>query len=328
MRKRGIGLGSMLYGIGFGFGRPDSASAYVEIAEDGTATLLSGCAEIGQGSSTILCQIAAEELGIRYEDVRIVSADTSVTPDAGPSTASRQTYVSGNAVRKAAADARKEVLELAAEMLVTSRDNLVVRDRMISLKDDPSIVMPFARAAAESHRRGRRFAGFGWHDITTPDVDPETNQGDAYASYLYATQLAEVEVDTDTGEVRLLRLVSATDVGRAINPSNVAGQVQGGASMGMGYALCEEVVMDRGVTLTPSLREYRVPTSMDVPNIEAIIVEEEDPSGPFGAKGVGEAAAIPTAPAILNAIYDAVGVRVSQLPATPERILGLLKGLS
>lgn len=326
MKKRGIGIGTMLYAIGFGFNRPDIASALVEIAEDGTATVITGCAELGQGSNTVLCQIVAEELGIRYEDVRIVHADTAATPDAGPTTASRQTYVSGNAVKLATADAKKEILNLAAEMLETSADILVVKDRTIYVKEKPALSLPFAKAANEAHRRGRRFIGFGWYNNTTKDVDPETGLGDAYATYLYATHFAEVEVDTETGEVTVLNFATAHDVGKAINPLNIEGQVEGSVAMGLGYALQEEIMLEHGQILTPSLSEYYIPTALDMPDdITTFIVEEEEPTGPFGAKGLGEAGAIPTAPAIINAIYDAVGVRVTKLPATAEHIRSLLR---
>ena len=170
------------------------------------------------------------------------------------------------------------------------------------------------------HRLGRRTSTTGWHDITTRDVDPYTSQGDAYATYGWATQLAEVEVDTETGHVKVLRLVSATDAGKAINPAGVEGQIQGGAAMGLGYALYEQHILDNGVPRTGSLAFYQVPTSMDVPDVECHIVEVPDPNGPYGAKGVAEPATIPTTPAILNAIYDAVGVRITHTPATPERV--------
>ena len=181
-------------------------------------------------------------------------------------------------------------------------------------------LIPIARVAFEMHRIGRRCASWGWHDNTTKDVDPETSQGDAYATYGWATQLAEVEVDTETGRVRVLRIVSATDAGKAINPVAVEGQIQGGAAMGLGFALYEQHILEKGVPRTGSLAFYLVPTSMDVPEIECEIVEVPDPNGPFGAKGVAEPASIPTTPAILNAIYDAIGVCISETPATPERV--------
>jgi CO/xanthine dehydrogenase Mo-binding subunit len=181
------------------------------------------------------------------------------------------------------------------------------------------------RVVDEMHKHGKRCIGWGWQDITTKDVDPLTSQGDAYQTFGWATQLAEVEVDTETGFVQVTRLVSATDAGRAINPGGVEGQVQGGAVMGLGYALYEQHIVDQGRPKTASLAFYLVPTPLDVPEIECLIVEVPDPAGPYGAKGVSEPATIPTTPAILNAIYDAVGVRVNETPATPERIFHLLR---
>ncbi|MDO7785742.1 xanthine dehydrogenase family protein molybdopterin-binding subunit [Desulforamulus aquiferis] len=326
MKKRGRGIGCNLYGVGFGFNRPDHSSAYVEIADDGSVTLLSGCSEIGQGSDTVLCQIAAEELGIPFEWVRIISGDSGVTPDGGPSTASRQTYVSGNAVKKAAEDAKSHMIQLASEILkCTIEELMVANQRITSIKDEHKTIA-FATVASEAHKRGKPFIGHGWHDNTTSDVDPETNQGDAYSTYIYATQVADVEVDTETGEVKVLQVVAAHDCGRAINPQLVEAQIEGAVAQGLGYALMEEVILNDGRTLTPTFAEFLIPTSLDVPEVIPIIVEDLEYQGPFQAKGVGEGAIIPTAAAIINAIYDAVGVRINSLPATPDKILALLKG--
>ena len=315
-----------MYGIGYGFDRPDIGSARVEVAEDGTATLYSGACEIGQGVATILCQITAEVLGIEYADVKAVLADTGSTPDSGPTTASRATYVQGNAVRKAAADVWAEMVEVASETLGCSVEELRSAEGQVFSEEDPRLTMSFKELAALCHQRGKRCTGHGWHDITTEDVDPKTSQGDAYSVYDWATQLAEIEVDTETGEVRVVRLASATDAGKAINPQNVEGQIEGGAVMGIGYALLEDYIIDpEGKPRTRRLSQYRVPTALDVPDVDSLIVEVPEPSGPFGAKGIAEPASIPTAPAILNAIYDAIGVRVTRLPVSPAEILRLAK---
>ncbi|MEW6523018.1 MAG: molybdopterin cofactor-binding domain-containing protein [Bacillota bacterium] len=324
MKKRGIGYGSGLYGVGFGFSRPDTSAAYVEVGEDGSVTLFTGCADMGQGSTTVLSQIAAEELGVDYHLVRTVSADTGATPDAGPSTASRQTYVSGTAVKRAAADVKESLLEMASVLTGCPAGDLSIRGGEIYARGEDAPRVSLAEVANACHRRGKRFIGTGWADITTKDVDPDTGQGNAYASYVYFTQVAEVEVDTDTGEVTVLRVVAAHDVGYAINPQSVEGQIEGACSMGIGYALTEEIPVTGGVMKTSSLAEYLIPTALDMPPVVPIIVEAPDPTGPFGAKGAGEPAAIPTAPAIINAIYHAVGVRITELPATPEKILKAL----
>ena len=320
MKKRGFGIGSMYYGIGYGFSRADIGSATIEMAEDGTTTVYSGACDMGQGVMTIVAQVAAEEIGINPDTIRVVAADTSSTPDAGPTSGSRATFVQGVAVQKAAKDLRDQLLPMAAEMLQCRKEELEARAGSIYKIGSEAPLTTVAKVANEIHRLGRRCASSGWHDITTKDVDPETSQGDAYATYGWATQLVEVEVDTETGRVEVLRIVSATDAGKAINPIAVEGQIQGGAAMGLGYALYEQHILEEGISRTGSLAFYLVPTSMDVPEIECEIVEVADPKGPFGAKGVAEPATIPTTPAILNAIYDAVGVRITETPATPERV--------
>ncbi|KUO79012.1 MAG: hypothetical protein APF81_16605 [Desulfosporosinus sp. BRH_c37] len=325
MKKYGRGIGCNLYGVGYGFSRPDHSAAYIEVADDGTATLLSGVCDIGQGTDTIFCQIAAEELGIAYEDVRIISADTAVTPDSLASTASRQTFVSGNAVKLAAANAKSHLVKLAAEIFGCSPEDIFIKDCQVTCLSDSSKTMSFATLAWEAHQRGKQFLGFAWYDNTTADVDHDTNQGDAYATYIYATQVADVEVDTDTGEVTVLRVGAAHDCGKAINPKNVEQQIEGAIAQGMGYAIMEEVVLQKGITTTPSLTKYLLPTSQDVPEVNTYLVEDPDPKGPFGAKGIGEGAIIPTAAAIVNAVYDAIGVRIFSLPITPEKILAALE---
>ena len=324
MKKYGRGIGCNLYGVGYGFSRPDHSAAYIEVADDGTATLLSGVCDIGQGSDTIFCQIAAEELGIAYEDVRIISGDTAATPDSLASTASRQTFVSGNAIKLAAANAKTHLVKLAAEILGCSPEDISIKEGQVTCLGDLSKSMSFATLAREAHQRGKQFIGFAWYDNTTADVDHDTNQGDAYATYIYATQVADVEVDTDTGEVTVLRVGAAHDCGKAINPKNVEQQIEGAIAQGMGYAIMEEVIIQNGITITPSLTKYLLPTSQDMPEVITYLVEDADPKGPFGAKGVGEGAIIPTAAAIVNAVYDAIGVRIFSLPITPEKILEAL----
>jgi len=324
MKKRGVGYGCMMYAMGYGFGRPDSASASLEIADDGTVTVLCGCADIGQGSTEMLALVAAEELGIGPQDVRVLTADTLMTPDAGCTSATRQTYVSGNAVRKAARIVLDSLLEVASEMLGVEPAGISFANGVV-LHNGEATDLTVPMVANRSRSTGRQCTAMGLFNITTPDVDPETNQGDAYAAYTFASQVAEVEVDTETGEVKVLRIVAAHDVGRAINPLGVEGQIEGGVAMGIGYALIENLQLEEGWPLTPSFAEYLLPTVMDVPPIVSIIVEDEEPTGPYGAKGVGEPATIPTAPAIINAIHDAVGIRVNELPATPEVVLRLLR---
>jgi len=299
MKLRGIGVGSMMYGLGYGFARPDFSTTDIELAPDGTVTIWNGASELGQGLQTLLCQLVAEELGIPYEDTFIITADTGRTPDAGPVSASRSTYVQGNSALKACRDLKKPMAE-------------------------PSRSISFTNLAGGMHQRGRRVRGSGYHSITTGDVDKETSQGDAYATYAWASQLAEVEVDTETGQVTVLRLASATDAGKAINPKMVEGQIEGGAVQGLGFALMEDMKIEQGEFKNAKLSTYLIPTAADVPMVEPLIVEVYDPTGPYGAKGVAEPATIPTAPTIFNAIANALGQRVRFTPATPEKMLKLL----
>jgi len=319
-----MGIGTMFYGIG-NTGHPNPASAFVEILADGTAIVLSGAADIGQGSDTVLVQIAAEELGISIEEVCIVSADTGVTPESGHTSASRQTYISGNAVRSAAREAKRVLLESAAEELETSVEELVAQGGKIYPSKEPDRWLSIREVAGRCRREGLLAIGSGFFNPQTTKLDPETGQGEPYATYAFATHIAEVEVDTETGQVEILRIVAAHDVGKAINPRGIAGQITGGIAMGIGFALMEEFRLQQGASETVSLETYLIPTIQDIPEIAFIVVEEQEETGPFGAKGVGEPAMIPTAPAIVNAIYDAIGVRITELPVTPEKILTGLK---
>jgi CO/xanthine dehydrogenase Mo-binding subunit len=322
-RRRGIGIGSMFYGLGYGFSRQDIGAATIEICEDGSVIVRSGEVDYGQGSDTIFAQIVAEELGVRYDEIQMITADTFTTPNAGPTSASRVTYVTGNAVLRASR-ALKGTLRSAAEKILGEKD-LVFVDEEIHSESHPDKKISFKKLSKECHNRGLQMVETAWHDNTTQDVNPETGQGDAYSAFAFATQLAEVEVDTETGKVDVLRIISATDAGKAINPSNVEGQIEGGAVMGIGYGLTEEIKTEGGYLKTKSLGEYMIPTSLDIPRIEPHIVEVPVSRGPYGAKGVGEPALIPTTPAILNAIADATGIRVTQLPADLETLHRLVE---
>ncbi|NPV74870.1 MAG: molybdopterin-dependent oxidoreductase [Anaerolineae bacterium] len=324
MKLHGIGVGSMVYGVGYGFARPDFATAEVEAAADGSLTVWSGASELGQGLRTVLCQIAAQEFGTDYQDVRVVSADSEKTPDSGPVSASRSTYVQGNAVLQACRDLKEELRSLAAEMLKADPSTIEFSGGYVFSTTNPENSIAFHILTGQLHARGRRSHGFGWYDNHTEDVDKETSQGDAYSSFAWASQLAEIELDTETGEVTVLRIASATDVGKAINPKLVEGQIEGGAVQGLGFALLEDMKVERGVFKNSHFSTYILPTAADVPPIDPIIVEVPDPKGPYGAKGMAEPATIPTTPAILNAIADACGKWLKSTPAIPENILHLL----
>lgn len=326
MKRRGRGIGCMWYPIGFTVSANPSA-AVVKVNEDGTATLLTGTVETGQGALTVLAQIAAEELGIDTADVHVVSGDTDSTPIDTGAIASRTTYVTGNAVRLAAAKAKAILFDAAAGLLGVCPEELEASDRRIFVRGFPGRSRPIAEVASHAQlAKGQPAIGSAsWNPPTVP-LDPATGQGKPFSTYVYATQIAEVEVDDETGEVEVLRVVAAHDCGRAVNPMLVEGQVEGGIAMGIGYTLHEEIIFDEsGRQVNASLTNYIVPTALDMPDIAVDIVSSFDPTGPFGAKGVGEPTCVPTAAAIVNAIYDAVGVRLTSLPATAERVLAAIE---
>ncbi|PIV20400.1 MAG: aldehyde oxidase [Deltaproteobacteria bacterium CG03_land_8_20_14_0_80_45_14] len=311
--KKGIGIGSMWYGIG-NTGIANPSTAQMEIGPNGEIRLFTGVADIGQGSDTILLQIASEGIGISLKEIRLIRADTALTTDAGATSASRQTYISGNAILSAIKNLKQEAIKEASQLLNLDEKDLFFEEGKVKSRTCLTTSIPIKEVAK---RCGKILKGEGRFDPETTRLDPETGQGAPYATYAFATHLAEVEVDTETGKVKVNRVIASHDVGKAIHPMNVIGQIMGGVAMGTGFALMEEFVPGE----TTSFVNYLIPTSKDIPEVIPIIVEEEEPTGPFGAKGVGEPALIPSAPAILNAIADAIGQRIYHLPANLERVL-------
>jgi CO/xanthine dehydrogenase Mo-binding subunit len=314
-KRTGLGIGAMWYGIG-NTGVQNPSSARVQMDPEGEVTLFTGAAEIGQGCSTVLPQIVSEVLGIAPEEVHLVAADTKWTTNAGATSASRQTYISGNAVKEAAGKLAEVLFTEAVDVLGAPKAFLSIGNGFVCDSRRPRRRVSLKDLARRAHSRGRPLSWQGYFDPETTPLDEVTGQGIPYATYAFACHLATVEVDTWTGEVRAVKIVAAHDVGKAIHPQNVKGQIEGGVVMGIGFALMEEYLP--GTTI--SMGDYKIPTAMDIPKIIPIVVEEPEPTGPFGAKGVGEPALIPTAPAILNAITDAVGVRIYALPANLERV--------
>ncbi|MEM2958565.1 MAG: molybdopterin cofactor-binding domain-containing protein [Candidatus Jordarchaeaceae archaeon] len=313
---------------------PSASSAFVKLNEDLSATLLCSAVEMGQGVSTALAQIVSEELGIPVEKVSVVFPDTDVTPYDMGTVSSRSIFFVGNAVRNAAADAREQLLEIASYLLETDARNLVLKSGKIFVRDTPEKFVALSEiplgesfyVGIRGGGKGKPILGRGVFNIpdATP-LDPETGQGrNPSAFWMYAAQAAEVEVDTRSGRIEVLRIVSAHDVGKAINPQLIEGQIQGALAMGIGTTLLEEMELDDGRVRNTSFLYYRIPTAMDVPEMIPIIVEKPHRQGPYGAKGLGEPALAPTAAAISNAIYSACKVRVKELPITPQKIL---KGL-
>lgn len=320
-KKRGVGMASILYGTGYGNGYPDVSRAEVVLSPQG-AMVRTSAVDCGQGSSTIIAMIAAEVLGLAVRQVTVLPADTEVSPDTGTTAASRQTYNTGNAVRLAAEAALRPLLLLAQGRLdVSTIDALQARNGHVEVLGRPEQKIPLLDLVSLAQQAKISLVGKASFTANTTMLDEDTGQGAPYWPYAFATHIVEVEVDTATGKVEVLTVCAAHDVGKAIHRSGVEGQIAGGMAQGLGFALMEEVILEHGHMKNTSLADYLIPTALDVPEVKIGIVEAEEPSGPFGAKGVGEPALLPIAPAILNAIYDAVGVRITSLPATPEKIL-------
>jgi selenium-dependent xanthine dehydrogenase len=320
-KRRGWGIACAYKSVGLGGEADDVARAVVEITDAGAVRVRAGAAEVGQGLVTVLTQIAAEVLGTDPRHVEVVLGHTDQTPDCGPTTASRQTYVTGNAVRLAAEELRHNLAAVTAEELDTAPDRLAFHDGRIITPAGRSL--PFVEAAILARRGGRNLEAF--YEYRAPATVALGQPGDAHFAYGFGAQAAQVEVDLTTGEVQVLRVVAAHDVGRAINPLAVEGQIEGGIMMGIGYALTEEFRVEQGIVKSDNLARYKIPTIRHMPEVHSIILEYRTSEGPFGAKGVGEVTAVPTAPAILNAIYNACGARLTQLPATPQRVLAALR---
>jgi CO/xanthine dehydrogenase Mo-binding subunit len=292
---------------------------------DGSVVIRCGVPDIGGGQMSSLCQIAGEVLGVPMNRISIYSTDSATTPLAGTTTATRQLYMSGNAVLQAATAVRKTLLERASYYFEAPPDQLDLAEGDVFVIAEPRQRLPLAKLAAVCAAEGLHLANLAlFKGPFTDRLDPETGQGDVFPDFTFGTHAIEVAVDTETGEVTVLKSVGCHDIGRAINPIAVDGQIQGGAMQGLGYALTEDYIVRDGVPLTPSLSEYLVPTTCDFPTTQAIMLESGSGVGPFGAKGVGEPALTPVAPAVANAIADALGVRLFEIPITPERVLSAL----
>jgi CO/xanthine dehydrogenase Mo-binding subunit len=305
----------------------DWASAWVGFEMDGSVVVRTGVPDLGGGQASSLCQIAAEVLGVDPDQVSVHIADSALTPLAGTTTASRQLYMSGNAVLQAATQLRRQILPVAAQMLAAPPDGVELREG--AAVDSAGRRAPLAAVMKECARLAVPRSHLGLYHAPPGDpIDLERGGGRVFPDYTFGAHAAEVEVDMETGAVAVLRHVACHDVGRAINPQSVEGQIQGGAVMGLGYGLMEEVVVDRGINLSTSLATYLVPTSLDVPDVEPIVLQSGEGKGPFGARGIGEPPIGPPAAAVANAIEDAVGARITELPITPERVaraLGLVR---
>jgi CO/xanthine dehydrogenase Mo-binding subunit len=301
---------------GLGGGAPDKAGAEVELYADGTFQVRTASAELGQGLPTVLQMIACEELRQSTAAVRVLLSDTDLTPDGGPTTASRQTYVTGNAVRFASQALVELITSFLAESMDVAPDRVQFVEGLAQVGDQ---MIPMGKVAEMMLAENRQ--PMTAYTYWAPTTKPLGQGGDMHFAFSFAAQAAQVEVNTQTGEVRVLRVITANDVGFAVNPLGLKGQIEGGVMMGIGQALTENFQVDQGRVVTDRLARYRLPSIMLTPEITSFIVEHPTDDGPYGAKGVGEIVIIPTIPAITNAIYHAVGVRVTSLPVDQELIL-------
>jgi xanthine dehydrogenase molybdenum-binding subunit len=312
---RSWGFAAAYKNTGLGGGAPDKAGADVELYADGTFEVRSSSAEMGQGLVTVMRLVVAEEMSVPPEQVRVLVMDTDLAPNGGPTTASRQTYVTGNASRYAAKTLRDQISAALAEKFDVRPERIRFENGLVRVNGH---TLTYTDIYQEMTALGQQPKVR--YEYEAPKTQPLGTGGDMHFAFSFAAQAAEVQVNTLTGEVRVLRVISANDVGMAVNPLGLQGQIEGGVMMGLGNALTEEFIVEEGRVVTDRLARYRVPGIMLTPEITSIIVEHPVEAGPYGAKGVGEVCSIPTTPAITNAIYNAVGVRVDRLPVDQEMI--------
>jgi CO/xanthine dehydrogenase Mo-binding subunit len=305
----------------------DGGAGIVRVGRDGRVTVYHGESDMGQGQKTVFAQIVAERLGVPLDMVYVAPVDTDLSPFGMGSFATRGTLMGGNGVLAAAEDAFKQLAKVAANLLEANPEDMVCREGYFFVSGSPQQTVPFQTVAdrAAVLRSGAPVVGNGAYVPPTVLPDPITKYGNIAPAYPFACQIAEVEVDPDTGQVKVLRFTAAHDVGRAINPLATDGQIQGGVVQGLGWTLMENMVTERGKIANPDFLDYVIPTTMDIPEIQSILVEPVDPNGPYGAKGIGEPALNPAMAAITNAIFNATGIRVKSLPVSAEKILAELK---
>jgi xanthine dehydrogenase molybdenum-binding subunit len=312
---RAWGIAAAYKNTGLGGGAPDISGAEIELYENGKFEIRSSSAEMGQGLVAVMQMIVAEEMAVNPRQVQVLVMDTDLAPNGGPTTASRQTYITGNASRYAAITLRNAIAAFLAEKYDIQPDLIKFNDGFAYVNGHKMTYAEIARAMKASGQEPRAL-----YEYEAPKTQPLGMGGDMHFAYSYGVQAAEVEVNTFTGKVKVLKGVSANDVGMAVNPLGLQGQVEGGVMMGLGYCLTEEFIVKDGYVVTDRLARYRIPGIKLTPEITALIVEHPTAEGPYGAKGVGEISSIPTTPAITNAIYNAVGVRIDRTPVDQEVI--------
>jgi 4-hydroxybenzoyl-CoA reductase subunit alpha len=327
-RGRGVGIAGASFPSGVSNMSHISSGSVVQVGQDGAINVLSGAADIGQGAETVIAQIVAEVLGVPLDDVRITAADTGTCPLDPGTFGSGVTVRAGNAARLAAQEVRKKLFKFVAKQLGVERDDLAAKERFIYVKGNPEKGMSFKDAIKGYQYDNQPMPIVGRASWFAPSTEPTTlfkEDGNFAPNYSFMAQAAEVDVDLETGQIKLLKMVTAHDCGRAINPMLVEGQLEGSVVGGMGQALYENIIVENGQVMNPSFLDYGFPTFLEMPEIGAIEVETDDPIGPFGAKEAGEGTQLSPAPAIVNAIYDAIGVDFKELPVTPEQILEVLE---
>jgi len=322
--RRGWGMSTTWFVVGLGRGQ-DNASVIVEMATDGSVVLRTGAVEMGQGVFTTLGSIVAENLGIGLDSIRVISPDTDITPDAMQTAASRQTFMSGNAVNKASRVIRQSLLEAAAEETGLPIEILdLKKGKLVAEGEELSMTIP--DLAAKATLTNKQMYASGFYVMDFPEEKTEEGTFYAVGPSAFGTQIAQALVDIETGEIQVEKLIAVQNVGKIINYGGAYGQMEGGCIMGAGYALMEEMLVEEGKTLNDSLESYLIPTAMDIPETEIKLLEIPEPFGPFGAVGIGEPSMLGTAPAIANAVSDAIGKRMTEIPLTPERILKAIEG--
>ena len=319
--RRGLGMATILKGSGLGRGLADHAGVALEMHRDGFVVLRSGAADMGQGIATVMAQLAAERLGIDMPSIRVTGADTSSSPDAGASSASRQTMVSGNAVLEAADAIRDTLLTMASGKIKIEKDRLDLQAGRLTVDGQPN-ELTVADLALRASNWGKPLHAESLVHFEYPHDVPEVSYRFSKEVFQFCTQIAQVLVDCETGQVIVERLIAVHNAGTIINPGGVLGQIEGGVAQGIGYALSEQLIVEEGHTRNPSLENYVIPMALDLPEIEIEVLEIPEPLGaPLGAIGIAESPIIPTAPAIRNAIYDAIDKPLYELPMTAERVL-------
>ncbi len=325
--KKGIGIGCCMYGCCLHAGGQflEGSGSLVHVRPDGSVNVAIGGTELGQGAFTVMAQLAAEELGCPLSSIRMVPVNTDLVPDSGPTVASRTTVMSGNAVLDAARQVKARMLEVAAQKLEVAPEKLRCRDGVFELERGGLKRLSFKDVAKACYDRKVNLSAEGWFTPPRKEWNEAMGVGEAYSVYCFATQIAEVTVDLRSGRVKVDHVTAAHDVGSALNLAGTTGQIEGGIVQGLGYAVMEELKVVDGRCLNPNFTDYLIPSAVDAPTVESVLIEQPWSLGPFGAKGIGEPALIPIAAAVVNAVSEAVGHRFTHIPLTPERLLNALE---